>query len=44
MPNFMDVIGGFDVWELTRFEKRHFRLLLEWLQLPMEIEIYRYSS
>ncbi|CAN0589830.1 unnamed protein product [Ectocarpus sp. 12 AP-2014] len=41
MPNLMDVIGGFDFWELTRFEKRHFRLLLELLQLPVEIEIFR---
>ncbi|CAN0340831.1 unnamed protein product [Ectocarpus sp. 6 AP-2014] len=41
MPNFMDVIGGFDFWELTRFEKWHFRLLVELLELPEMIEIYR---
>lgn len=42
VPNFMDLVGGFDFWELTRFEKRQFRVLLELLQLPAEVEIFRY--
>lgn len=39
--DFYQEIGGFDFWELFRFEKPHFLQLLEELQLPDDIEIYR---
>lgn len=39
--DFYQEIGGFDFWELFRFEKPHFLILLEELQLPDAIEIFR---
>ena len=39
--NFMDVIGGMDFFELFRFEKEHFMVLLDVLQIPDKVLIHR---